>query len=49
VMSDRYLMNASAIAASDFRAALSDVWRGWCEDPAAVLRGDWLGVLRRCF
>ena len=48
-MSDRYLMNASAIATNDRGAALSDVWRGLHEDPAAVLRGDWLGALRRCF
>jgi glycosyltransferase involved in cell wall biosynthesis len=48
-MSDRYLMNASAAAPTDGGAALADVWRGLREDPSAVLRGDWLGVLRRCF
>ncbi len=48
-MSDRYLMNASAAAPSDRAAALVDVLRGLREDPAAVLRGDWIGVLRRCF
>ncbi len=48
-MSNRYLMNASAAASSYRGAALADVWRAWREDPSAVLRGDWLGVLRRCF
>ena len=48
-LSDRYLMNASAAAVGDRAAALADVWRGLREDPGAILRGDWLGVLRRCF
>ena len=47
-LSDRYLMNASAVAAGDRGAALADVWRALREDPGAILRRDWLGVLRRC-
>lgn len=47
-MSDRFLMNASAAADGDRGAALADVWRALREDPGAIFRGDWLGVLRRC-
>lgn len=48
LLSDRYLMNAYAVAAEDRGAALRDLWRGLQEDPGAVFRKGWLGVLRRC-
>lgn len=47
VLSSRYLMHASAAARTGRSAALGDMWRALREDPSAVFRTEWLGVLRQ--
>jgi glycosyltransferase involved in cell wall biosynthesis len=44
----RYLLNASAGAASDPRAAWADVRRAFSANPISVFDPAWLGVARRC-
>jgi glycosyltransferase involved in cell wall biosynthesis len=44
----RYLLNASASAATDPRAALADLRRAFAENPRSLFDPAWLGVVRRC-
>lgn len=44
----RYLLNASALAATDPGAALADLRRAFAENPRSLFDPAWLGVVRRC-